>query len=481
MVIKKISLFRTIRGHSAAYFFAFCLTIALPINIFLELFLKKKERKNFWRRSCYRFLGLLFFLGGLQIKTEGGIKYDEAVIYAVNHLSTLDGFIMAYIIGVKVVPMTGPAEYFKWPFSVWFRKMEFIDVQRSDIEKIQYKKANSAHEAIKKAVYELKSKNSILIFPEGHVSMRHRLMYFHSGPVRISLAVNKKIIPVGLIGTDKLVRKDIFFSSGTIKVVFGDPIDLVGYYKKEKASVKEASLKLKEEIRQLLPARYSEIDYREKNPVKTAVFINIDGTLYDGEVTKDFIKALWKRGKLGLFFYLKTLWSYLLLKIGRISKIELFDNSVMAFKGVKAQVVYRQAQIIFEKDLKFNVYEKIRKVIDDHKRKGHKVVIITNVIAPLARLFAGYIRADFWVSSHLEESNLRYTGRLSDWKRINKAEKIIKLKKDLDVNLFQSFAFGNDEDDIPVLKLVKYKIVINADDDLKRKYSKNSSYYFFDI
>ena len=120
-------------------------------------------------------------------------------------------------------------------------------------------------------------------------------------------------------------------------------------------------------------------------------------------------------------------------------------------------------------------------IIKDHLEKGHKIILITHMAAPLAKCFADYINADYWVSLYLEEKKLKYTGKLISKYINNKKDKqVIELKKILKFNLDQRFAYGHDYDDLPMLKLVKYKTLVNPEKKLE-KYGRKHKYEILEI
>jgi len=476
-------LFKKCKNCSVTSLFIFCNIVLIPIIEIFCLPVKKKSRKFLWRKAAIFNIGWYFYLSGLKIKVEGmkKISNKKPMIYIANHLSGIDGFILIYLLGPDITPLMAPVKYFPFPYSYWFGKMEYIDVQRSDIEKEKYRTSYEPHQAIKKAIKELKSGHSILIFPEGHISPQHKLLYFHTGAARIALAADKKITPIGIIGTDKITLSKFTFLPGTIKVIFGEPIDLVEYYKNNKSTIKKTSEKLKKEVRSLLLKKYYSLGYDEKSPEKTAVLFNIDNTLYDGNAQKDFIYYSWKRGSIEIKYLLAVFYYYMLSKCKIISYFDSFNYSILILKGWRADKLYRLNKLIFNKNLKYNVYEKMRAIIKDHKEKGHKIILITHMVAPLAKCFADYVGADYWVSLYLEEKKLKYTGKLiKKYMNNEKSKQVLELKKILKFELGQSFAYGHDYDDLPMLKLVKYKTLVNPEKDLK-KYGKKHNCEILEI
>lgn len=475
--------FRKYKNYAITALFIFCNIILIPILKILSLTIKKPKRKMLWRKTAIFNIGWYFYLSGLKIKVEGikKIADKKSIIYIANHLSGIDGFILIYLLGANITPLMAPVKYFPFPYSYWFGKMEYIDVHRSDIEKEKYKTSYKPQQAIKKAIRKLKNGHSILVFPEGHISPHRKLLYFHTGATRIALSADKKIAPIGIIGTDKITSSKFTFLPGTIKVIFSGPIDLVKYYKEKKSTVKKTSEKLKKEVRNLLLKKHYSLGYNEKSPEKTAVFLNIDNTLYNGNAQKDFIYYSWKKGRVEIKYLLAVSCYYILSKCKIISYFDSFNYSILILKGWRADRLYKLNKLIFNKNLKYNVYEKMLAIIKDHLEKGHKIILITHMIAPLAKCFADYVNADYWVSLYLEEKKLKYTGKLIKKYINNKKDKqVLELKKILKFNLDQSFAYGHDHDDLPMLKLVKYKTLVNPEKELE-KYGKKRKYEILEI
>jgi len=217
---RRVSFANKARSFVAVFVFLSLATLLIPVISLYSAFYKKGNRALIWRRLCRRLIKILLKLSKVNIKVRGKACTDGSCVYAANHLSGIDGLILLTILDPDLIAITGPADYFPFPFSVWFRKMDYIDVQRSNIEKIKYKNSYSTFEAVKRSIKELKHGNSILIFPEGHISLDYHLQYFHSGAARISLGSNKKVIPVGVMGLDDVVIKEIFMQSGEIQVAF---------------------------------------------------------------------------------------------------------------------------------------------------------------------------------------------------------------------------------------------------------------------
>jgi 1-acyl-sn-glycerol-3-phosphate acyltransferase len=455
-----------LNGYLVLPFFVIHLTVLIPPFELIGLFLNKKQKRKMWRWGSQGAMGTLFYLGGLRFKIEGleKIKKEEPILYIANHGSMLDGFILTYILGTKVTPFTGPAGYFPFPFSYWFKRMECIDVQRSEIELLKFKDSYDPPGAIKQAIAELKHNNSVLLFPEGHVEPKYRLIYFHTGAARIALAAEKKVAPTGIVNIDKVIINGFLFNPGNIKIVFHDAVDLKNYYIKNTATIKEAADKLKKEISCLLPRRYYPLDNKETDSARTAVFLNIDHTLYDGQAQKNFVRYLCRMGSINFSNFLILSYFYFLAGLGLADKDKILNDSALIFKGWHSDRFYKTAEKVFERELKFDIFEKMNTILKDHKEKGHKIILVTEKISPLAKCFADYINADYLLSSHPEEKKKRLTGKIiARCSLKSNAEKVLDLKNIIDFDLAQSFVYTNSVKNFSSLRNARYKTLINPD------------------
>lgn len=462
-----------------AIIFIIALTLLIPVIEIISFKLKKEIKIKLWKTISLFNLRWFFYLGGLSIEIEGKnkIENNESAIYIANHLSGLDGMILLYVLGENAINIIGPSRFFPFPFSYWFKRSGSIDVQRSNIEKMKYKDSYSPVKAINKSVDELKNGRSLIIFPEGHVSLQRNLLYFHTGVTRIALAANKKVVPIGIIDVDRVIKKLFIFTPGVIKLIFGEPINVTEYYIKNKATLKKATLKLRDELKKILPKEYYEMeeDINDKKP--TVVFLSLDNTIYDGYAQKDLIKYFQKIPQVEAKVWLY----YVLYKFKIISEIDWLRYSTeLIFSGWRANNLYSKVNNIFEKKLKFKIREKMRTIVTDHKKKGHKVIILTDAIAPLAKCFADYLDADYFISSFLEEKNMHYTGKLLDFYTNQDLDKIHDLLKNYNFDLKQSFGYAHNFKDLAWINLMKYRNIINPNNEMEN-YVKNNNKGFYKI
>lgn len=143
----------------------------------------------------------------------------EAYIYVSNHCSmydipivltsVLDNTRIMYKEELEKIPI--------WGYGL--RKSPFIAIQRED--------PRNAAQSLEKAVESMREGESVLVFPEGTRSLDGNVAPFKRGAFHLAAKSGKKIVPITIIGSNKiLVKGSLKFNAGIVKIIFDDPIDL---------------------------------------------------------------------------------------------------------------------------------------------------------------------------------------------------------------------------------------------------------------
>lgn len=90
---------------------------------------------------------------------------------------------------------------------------------------IDRKNARSAIESLKKAVKRFRNSISIAIFPEGTRSITGETAEFKKGIFMLAELAEVDIIPVSIIGTNLILKKDsLKINPGVVKVIIEEPM-----------------------------------------------------------------------------------------------------------------------------------------------------------------------------------------------------------------------------------------------------------------
>jgi len=163
----------------------------------------------------------VLFIAGVRLKVEGREKIDKSgkYIFISNHLSNFDIPVL-----ISAIPNNLRFIYKKSiayvPFFGWAVYLGgYVPVDRSN--------ARSGFEAIRKAAELIKEKGlSFIVFPEGTRSKDGNLGEFKRGGFLLANAAKEKIVPVTIIGSDKILPKNgIKIKSGIVRVILGEPVE----------------------------------------------------------------------------------------------------------------------------------------------------------------------------------------------------------------------------------------------------------------
>ncbi|MCA1186090.1 MULTISPECIES: 1-acyl-sn-glycerol-3-phosphate acyltransferase [unclassified Saccharopolyspora] len=160
--------------------------------------------------------------GAEQVPAEG------PVIFAVNHLSVADSFIVPLVVP-RPVAFLAKAEYFQGGgvknrlVGGVFRSLGAIPVERG--------RGRAAKEALGAAERVLADGGAFGIHPEGTRSPDGRLYRGRTGVARLALSGAAKVVPVALHGTDRLLPIGAKVPRLTrVEVRFGAPLDFSRYH-----------------------------------------------------------------------------------------------------------------------------------------------------------------------------------------------------------------------------------------------------------
>jgi 1-acyl-sn-glycerol-3-phosphate acyltransferase len=184
------------------------------------------------------------------------VPHAGAAIVAANHLSASDQ-VLTPISARRQVCYFAKAEYFDQPGwrgrlrDWWFRELGHIPVDRDD--------TRAAAGTIATGVELLASGRVLGIYPEGTRSRDGRLHKFRTGVARLALRSGAPVVPVGLVGTQDVLRPgDRRWHRARVAVHFGAPLDFAGRAEDERSAraLREVTETIREAVQQLSGQEY---------------------------------------------------------------------------------------------------------------------------------------------------------------------------------------------------------------------------------
>ncbi len=452
-------------------FFVITLT---PYVLLLEQFYPRKKRGELWRKKAVWLIRKSFGLNGIHLRahhSDNVIRTGPA-IYAPTHPSEMDGLMMLSYLGPKTVLFTAPLAVFPKPLAFWLRKMETVHVRRDPIDDARYPEGNSIPKAIESACKHLKEGKSLIIFPEGHVEQLHVLHYFHTGPARIALGSHVPLIPVALVNADHVFPKADHVQPGAVSISFAQPIKPPNTDEEKEKFPEEKVLnlrrRLEKEIVDLLPLRYLPKYYYIRSK-KIGVFVDVDRTIYSGFSQQDLIAYLMMLHKIEFKEAMRVFYWLFLERLHKIQHQMLMKRSLLLLKGWDVAELQKAIGQSFHKKLIENIQYGLYPILKDHAEHKHSVVIVSEVIHPLAKKFKDLVHGRATLDTKLEKEHHCncYTGKTPCLcYKENKAKMVADFAKRAGIDLEKSYAYADSGSDVPFMTLVANPMAINPNKEL---------------
>ncbi|MEK7512126.1 MAG: haloacid dehalogenase-like hydrolase [Patescibacteria group bacterium] len=446
------------------------ITVLLPFVLFIEQFVQPKKRGVLWRRVAVWVVEAVLSLNNIKIIVKKQHNIFSPAIYASNHPSHMDGFLVLTTLGSDSILFTAPLQQFNWLLAIWMKKMETVDVRRDPVDDERYPKGHSKQQAIELAIKFLREGKNLIIFPEGHIEILHVLHYFHTGAARIALSSHIDIVPVSIVNAERVFPDQHHLAPGSIILSFGErlslPKNLSQEFPPNKTTVHQWQNNIESAIVEHLPVRYLPNYYQEKNK-RVGVFVDIDRTMYEGLSQKDLISYLFWLHQIPAKSAFKVAYWLFLEKLHKIQHADLMRKALLVLKGWDVAELNKAVHETFEHKLLKNIQYGFFPLLKDHSELNHTIVLVSEVIHPLAREFKNLVHAKSSLDTRLQTVHHCYTGETTCLcYKEQKARLVHDFAKRANIDLNKSYAFADSSSDVPFLQLVKYPTAVNPDEKL---------------
>lgn len=174
---------------------------------------------------------------------------DSGALIAVNHIHALDPIIISYVLYPTWLHHLAKIEIFRVPL---------VAQLVADMGAVPVDRRNPRADTAKKALQLLQQAKFVCIFPQG-TRCKREFGELKKGVARLALVGNVPIYPAAITGLEK-VRFWGLFKRPEVKVLFGDPISVVG-----RTDTKDAVDVLVAEVRAEMLKLYQQINLPETN------------------------------------------------------------------------------------------------------------------------------------------------------------------------------------------------------------------------
>lgn len=214
---------------------------------------------------------------------------------------------------------------------------------------------------------------------------------------------------------------------------------------------------------------------------KVAAFFDLDGTLYREGLITEVFKKMVKYEIIGQERWYNDVRPDYMRWDKRQGDyddylLKMIDIYMEAIKGLENQrIEYIAKKIVEQKGDR--VYTFTRDRIKWHKDNGHTIIIISGSPSELVSEMAEkYGFTDYIGAKYVIDENNRYTGQVIPmWDSVSKKKAINNFVEKYDINLDESYAYGDTAGDYTMFKMVKHPYCMNPTKELLQKVMKDRS------
>jgi HAD superfamily hydrolase (TIGR01490 family) len=208
-------------------------------------------------------------------------------------------------------------------------------------------------------------------------------------------------------------------------------------------------------------------------PAPAAAFFDVDGTLTRTTILDPLV--WYQRSRLSRPLY--ALWlAGLALDVPRLVWIDRRSRSRVntvfyrRYAGLRADDLRAWHRQTFADNLRRRLYPAAAACLEEHRRQGHRVVLVTGGLDFVMRPLAEHVGADDVMATHLAERDGVLTGELTGPPIADerKGQLVREYAEKHGIDLARSFAYADSHADLPILDCVGHPVAVNPDRRLRR-------------
>ena len=204
-----------------------------------------------------------------------------------------------------------------------------------------------------------------------------------------------------------------------------------------------------------------------------AAFFDLDKTIIAKSSTLAFTKPLFKAGFLSRTTLAKAgiAQAYYQAFGADEDQLERIKEELAALtKGWDRDEIIALVEETVDEIVPPLAYAEALAIIDDHRRSGRRVVVISSSPEEIVRPLCKYLSIEDVIATRAEvDEEGKYTGKIELYAYgPAKAEAMIEMAREHDIDLEESYAYSDSATDVPMLEAVGHSVAVNPDDELER-------------
>jgi len=207
------------------------------------------------------------------------------------------------------------------------------------------------------------------------------------------------------------------------------------------------------------------------SPSNIGAFFDFDETLLDIESSRLGFRYLWDRRLVSFGFILKVLTLNFFYKRHWLSDEKMAMMLIKFYRNRRLEDFQQGAAAFYQDHLKPHLAPNIHARVNEHRRQGHRLILISGSVRYMLEPVAEDLRFDHLLCTDLEigDDGL-LTGRAKGPICLNSNKRILAemLAHKVNIDLASSYAYGNHQSDLPLLELIGHPHVVEPTAPLKK-------------
>jgi HAD superfamily hydrolase (TIGR01490 family) len=202
----------------------------------------------------------------------------------------------------------------------------------------------------------------------------------------------------------------------------------------------------------------------------TAALFDMDHTLIWVNSGHSSIVLAKRMGLVSSSQLLTGIYKILLYRLSLLNINEWYETNISTLKGLSIEDMDSFADLWFNTMVKKHLYKEGLELINEHRRKGHRLAIVSNGPEFFVRALARALDVPEIISTRLEIKEGLLTGKLV--KPLcygeGKLRYTLSWAEENDIDLGSSYFYTDSNFDLPVMRFVGHPVAVNPDFRLRR-------------
>ena len=201
-------------------------------------------------------------------------------------------------------------------------------------------------------------------------------------------------------------------------------------------------------------------------------FFDVDYTLLANNSASLFVKFMRREGKVGVGAMLTTVYYLVQYKLNILHFERLVEREVVKYKGMPEAEMYALCERWFNEMVAHYFYEEAKELIENHKRAGDIVVLLSATSIYALRPMARYLGVEHYLGNSLSvDENGNFTGLINRPICYGPGKIIVaeQFAAKMGIDLDRSFHYSDSITDLSALERFGRPTAVNPDPLLRKE------------